>query len=375
MNVVKFEADVQRQHARYKLPLKCVIEGYRYNCLDWSVGGVGVATGKTVLPELKTFPVDLEFPFDGFVFTLRLDAQVRYCDPARGRTGFQYMAPTEDKLRFLRYVRDAHLTGDVVALNEMLDLSSRSIDPRGRRKDPAPMQLAAGDRLKSLAFRSLRIAAASVLGLAVLFFLWGALYQKLWTFRADESLVTIDASAVVAPTDGIITNIVTEGAVKVGDPVATILPTANNRSVTVLSRCDCIVQDVQVALDGQVKTGQPLLSLSMQNAKPHVVAMVDYSQALRLYKGARVIVELPQGDRISNASIKELPKLTNADLISGNKIPVSIDVGGADLTSIVGTPVTVRFVQSPWRTAMPEVLRSFVGSASLQRSNAEGAEG
>lgn len=367
MNVVKFEADVQRQHARYKLPLKCVIEGYRYNCLDWSVGGVGVATGKTVLPEFKTFPVDLEFPFDGFVFTLRLDAQVRYCDPARGRTGFQYMTPTEDKLRFLRYVRDSHLTGEVVALNEMLDLSSRSIDPRGRRKDPAPVAVAAGDRLKSLAMRSIRIAAASIVGLAVLFFLWGSIYQKLWTFHADESLVTIDATAVAAPTDGTITNVVAEGvAVKAGEPVATILPAASGSSITVLSRCDCVIQDVQVALDGQVRAGQRLLSLSMQDAKPHVVAMVDYSQALRLYKGARVVVEFPQGERISNASIKELPKLTSADLATGNKIPVSIDVGGADLTSIVGTPVTVRFVQSPWRTVVPESMRGLMSFAQPQ---------
>ncbi|WP_431323911.1 HlyD family efflux transporter periplasmic adaptor subunit [Rhizobium sp. YTU87027] len=362
MNVVKFEADVHRQHARYKLPLKCVIDGYRYNCLDWSVGGIGVATGKTVLPEFKTFPIDLEFPFDGFVFTLRVDAQVRYCDPTKGRTGFQYMSLTGEQLRFLRYVRDAHLTGEVVTLNDVLDLSSRFIDPRSRKKDPSPQDQSAGQRYKAVAKRSLRIALPVVLGLGVVFFLWGALYQKLWTFSADGSLVTIDSAAVIAPSDGIVTNIVTQGAVNAGDPVATILPTANNRSVTVLARCDCTIQDVQVGLDSQVRAGQRLLSLSMRNAKPHVVAMVDYSQALRLYKGARVLVELPHGEKISNATIRELPKLTSTDLASGNKIPINIDVRDANLSSIVGTPVTVRFVQSPWATAsLPEMLKNVIG--------------
>ncbi|MBW9113239.1 alginate biosynthesis protein Alg44 [Rhizobium cauense] len=358
MNVVKFEADVQRQHARYKLPLKCVIDGYRYNCLDWSIGGVGVATGKTVLPEFKTFPVDLEFPFDGFVFTLRVDAQVRYCDPVKGRTGFQYMSLTEENLRFLRYVRDAHLTGEVVALDDVLDLSSRAIDARGRKKDSLTAKQSLTERRRALAKRFLRIGAVSILGLGVLAFLWGALYQKLWTFQADQALVTIDAAAVIAPSDGIVTNIVTQGAVKTGDPVATILPTANNKSVTVLARCDCIVQDVQVGLDSQVRAGERLLSLSMQNAKPHVVAMVDYSQAQRLYEGVRVLIDLPHGQSISNASIRDLPKLTSTELALGNKIPINIDVGDQDLTSIVGTPVSVRFVQPPWATSsLPDMPR------------------
>ncbi|MEK1895457.1 MAG: HlyD family efflux transporter periplasmic adaptor subunit [Rhizobium sp.] len=376
MNVVKFEADVQRQHARYKLPLKCVIDGYRYTCLDWSVGGVGVATGKTVLPEFKTFPVDLEFPFDGFVFTLRVDAQVRYCDPTKGRTGFQYMSLTEEKLRFLRYVRDAHLSGEVVTLNDVLDLSSRSIDPRSRKKDASSEERSSGGWYEAVARRWLRIAVTSVLGIGVLLFLWGALYQKLWTFRADQSLVTIDSAAVIAPSDGVVTNIVTQGAVKAGDPVATILPTANNRSVTVLARCDCIIQDVQVGLDSQVRAGQRLLSLSMQNAKPHVVAMVDYSQALRLFKGARVLVELPDGTSISNAAIRDLPKLTSTDLASGNKIPINIDVGDADLASMVGTPVTVRFVHSPWTArALQQMPKSAVDTTGTESRPAAETKG
>jgi len=363
MNVVKFEADVQRQHPRFKLPLKCIIEGYRYECLDWSVGGIGVATGKTRLQEFGTFPVDLEFPFDGFVFTLRVTAQVRYNDPVKGRTGFQYMSLTEEQLRFLRYVRDAHLTGEVVTLNDLLDLTSRSIEHHTRKKEAEPPGPSGRHRYAALAKRSLRIGLLGTLCLAVVLFLWGALYQKLWTFRADESLVTIDSAPVIAPSDGVLTNVVTEGAVKAGDPVATILPTANNKSISVLARCDCIVQDVQVELDSQVRAGQRLLSLRMANAKPHVVAMVDYTEAQRLFRGARVLVDLPHGSRIPNASIRDLPKLTTTDLESGDRIPINIDVGDADLSSFVGTPVTVRFVQLPW-TGLPltEAVSEAVGA-------------
>jgi alginate biosynthesis protein Alg44 len=134
INVVTFEADAQRQHQRYKLPLKCIIDGYRYSCFDWSVGGAGVATGRTVLPEFQNFPIELEFPFDHFVISIKQMAQVRYCDTDKGRTGLQYVSPTEANLRFFRYIRDAYINGDLVAGNEVIDFSSRMIEPRNRKK-------------------------------------------------------------------------------------------------------------------------------------------------------------------------------------------------------------------------------------------------
>jgi alginate biosynthesis protein Alg44 len=376
INVVTFEADAQRQHQRYKLPLKCVIDGYRYSCFDWSLGGAGVATGRTVLPEFKTFPIELEFPFDDFVISIKLMAEVRYCHPGKGRTGLQYVSPTDANLRFFRYIRDAYINGDLVTGNEMIDFSSRMIEPRSRKKEAPPIALTRTQRLRATVGRSLRIGATAAAGLALLVFLWGALYDRLWTFRADESLVAIDSSSVVSPTDGIVTNIVTHGAVKAGEPVATILPSANGQSVTVFARCDCVVQDVEASLDSQVRTGERLLSLSMQNVRPHVVAMVDYAQALRLYQGARVLVELPHGGSIDGAQIRELPKLSSADLTSDSKIPVNIDVGDANLDAIVGAPVVVRFVQAPWTTTGgTAAAKGIVSSTAPDRRRLPGAEG
>lgn len=376
INVVSFEADTQRQHQRYKLPLKCIIDGYRYSCLDWSVGGVGVATGRTVFPQFETFPIELEFPFGDIVISMKVNAQIRYSDANKGRTGLQYVSPTESNLRFFRYVRDCYLTGDLVAANEVLDFSSRMIDTKARKKDAAPPAQAPAEKVKATVVQSLRIVATAAAGVALLVFLGASLYQKLWTFRAEESLVAIDASAVVAPTDGMLTNIVKSGAVKAGDPVATILPSANGRSVTVFSRCDCVVQEAQADVDTQVRAGQPLLSLSMHDAKPHVVAMVDYGQALRLYKGADVVVDLPQGGRLSDAQIRELPKISGADLASGRKFPVNIDVDGADLNAIVGAPVTVRFVQAPWTGPSPSVdPKRIVISVPAENRSRPGSEG
>ncbi len=376
INVVTFEADAQRQHQRYKLPLKCIIDGYRYSCFDWSVGGAGVATGRTVLPEFQSFPIELEFPFDDFVISIKQMAQVRYCDTVKGRTGLQYVAPTEANLRFFRYIRDAYINGDLVAGNEVIDFSSRMIEPRNRKKETPPVALTPRQRFKTTAARAIRICATACAGIVLLMFLWSALYDRLWTFRAEESLVAINSSSITSPADGVVTNIVTHGAVKAGEPVATILPATNGQSVTVFSRCDCVVQDVGAALDSQVRAGEQLLSLSMQNVKPHVVAMVDYEQALRLYQGARVLVELPNGGSIDDAQIRELPRLSSSDLTSGSKIAVNIDVGGAELDSIVGAPVVVRFVQAPWTTTSgPDASKRVVSSVPTHKGRLPGAEG
>ncbi|WP_323572300.1 MULTISPECIES: PilZ domain-containing protein [unclassified Rhizobium] len=91
MSIVSFEADEQRQHARYKLPLKCVIDQHRYSSIDWSLGGVGVATGDVTFEEGQVLPLQLQIPLDGFDMLLPVKAEVRHSSAETGRTGFKFV--------------------------------------------------------------------------------------------------------------------------------------------------------------------------------------------------------------------------------------------------------------------------------------------
>jgi len=360
INMVKFEADEQRQHARYKLPLKCVIEQHRYEAVDFSVAGIGVATGTAVLQKGKVVPIQLQFPFDGFEFSLNLKAEVCYSDPVNGRSGFKYVELTDSNVRILRYILDSYLSGELLMINELLDFSRRSVDVRGRSKAKDKVATTFGRRAGHALRRSLNITATTVLSLAVLLALFGGLYQKLWIFEATSAIVSIDSVPVVAPSDGVLTNLVT-GPVKSGERIATIL-TGTGQSVSVVSPCDCIADKSAIDVDAQVRNGQQLLSLQASGATPHITALVERSHVMDLYKGVDISVALPQGKVVKKATILELPKLDETELAGNSPVPVKIALEGVR-ADVVGAPADVRFDKGPrsflqnWLTTFAAQLR------------------
>ena len=344
INMVKFEADEQRQHARYKLPLKCVIDQHRYEAVDFSVAGIGIATGTAVLRKGKIVPVQLQFPFDGFEFSLNLKAEICYSDPVSGRSGFKYVELTDSNVRILRYILDSYLSGELLMINELLDFSRRSVDLRARSKNRDKPVRSVSQRAGHALRRSLSLTATTVLSLGVLLVLFGGLYQKLWVFEATSAIVAIDSVPVVAPSDGVLTNLVT-GPVKSGERIATIL-TGTGQSVSVVSSCDCIADRADIDVDAQVKNGQQLLSLLPSGATPHITALVDRAHVMDLYEGVDVAISLPQGKVINNATILELPKISETQLAGSNPVPVKIALEGVG-AGTVGAPADVRFDKGP----------------------------
>ena len=83
MRQIVHEAETQRQHARYKLPLKVFFKGKLYKVADWSVGGIGIvgidADSEAEAGSVGTFRII--FPFDSFELLLAVDGR----DPLRRR--------------------------------------------------------------------------------------------------------------------------------------------------------------------------------------------------------------------------------------------------------------------------------------------------
>jgi alginate biosynthesis protein Alg44 len=42
MRGISYEAELQRQHPRYRLPMKATIEGREYDVHDWSMNGFAI---------------------------------------------------------------------------------------------------------------------------------------------------------------------------------------------------------------------------------------------------------------------------------------------------------------------------------------------
>lgn len=342
MSIVSFEADEQRQHARYKLPLKCVIDQHRYSSIDWSLGGVGVATGDVTFEEGQVLPLQLQIPLDGFDMLMPVKAEVRHSSAETGRTGFKFVDTSPAAQRMLRYIHDSYLSGEIVEGNDILDFARRAsgeVKLRPRKSDEVVP--GAGKFRKALG-----IVATLAISLALAAFLASSLYQRLWVFEADSAVVTVDTVPVLAPANGIITNLVT-GPVKSGERILTVL-TESGQSTSVVASCDCAAEPTGPAVDTQIKVGAQVLGLRHADAKPHVVAMVDRSHLMALYKAPHVSVDLPQGTVLHDVVVSKLPKVSEQSAATSDRVAVRIDFGGHDLSAEIGTPAAVRFDNGPW---------------------------
>jgi len=63
MSQVAHEAEVQRQHTRYRIPLRCELRGASFEVQDWSIGGLSINEPPADLKIGHQESLKLSFPF------------------------------------------------------------------------------------------------------------------------------------------------------------------------------------------------------------------------------------------------------------------------------------------------------------------------
>ncbi|HTJ57500.1 MAG TPA: PilZ domain-containing protein [Devosiaceae bacterium] len=339
-NFIRFEADVQRQHARYQLPIRCVIDGQTCKALDWSVAGVGIETpGARPLVVGATPEIRLLFAFEGYEFALDLKAEVRHSSAER--TGLQYIQLQPEQTRMMRYVLDSYLSGELLTMGEVLDLQRRPVQAGARREGDA--QRPSGGLRHGLGI-AVRTAGVGVVTLLLVGFIGSSLYQRFVTFPAASAFITSDTTPIYASVGGTATN-VASGKVVVGDQIATIL-TDSGRSVTETSPCACTIEEVAVNVGETVRGGTRLFSLHRPDSKNFVLATVDRSRLMDIYRGVTADIEFVDRPTIYNAHVEALPAAATDD--TGSTVSVRLDLGPAAASVPLGQPVQVSLFKAHW---------------------------
>jgi len=120
------EAEITRQHARYKIPAQIEIEGKKYKVYDWSVSGVGIIG----LPEelyLKKHAVGkMIFRFDDFetvIDNLNLEFVSKRPD---GVVGARFTELTPQQISILNQIISAYLAGDIITEDDIIHAVTRA---------------------------------------------------------------------------------------------------------------------------------------------------------------------------------------------------------------------------------------------------------
>lgn len=341
MGAMTYEAELQRQHPRYRLPMRARIDGRIYQVHDWSMNGFaidakGFTAGKKVI-------ADLTIPFSSYEFSLTdVPSEVLYSTDPMGRTSFVFLTLEDGQMSLLQYVTDAILSGEVVRAGDVLDVARRT-DMVKSKQVPPPPRLSTAARIAQLGRRAAATAGVAAIGAALIAFLSANVYDELYVVRPESAAVTAKTVNVAAPSIGRITFLNEKREVSFGEPLMTVNPAVGN-PITVESPCDCVQVDQRFANGDFVRTGDPVVRLMRADAPIVVSATVGDNQLMSLYGVETASLVYSDGTSVGEAEILWLPGKggTQADL-PREPLTVLLAPKKALSPEMIGQPVEVKF--------------------------------
>lgn len=341
MPSLKYEAETQRQHPRFRFPVHVTVDGEAIPAHDWSLGGFSVEGGARFEPGQRV-SVTMVFPCNGFRLSVPFDAEVRYHRRDIARTGFQFVDPGERQLSLLRFIIDSYLSGESVEANEIWDVAGRSGDGKPRGIPPSHVTTFRG-RVRRSGRRIVSAAAVLLLMGGLVAFLWGNVYEELYVIRADTANVSAKLINVASPAIGRIGFLSEKEQIGIGEPLMSVNPPAGN-PITVQSPCDCL-QVKQIHGNGDfVTTGEPIVQLVRRDTPVVITAEVPTDRLMSLYGVGGGTIVYADGQRVGNAEILWLPGQANPDNSLPQEPSTVVLSPGRDLNKeMVGQPVEVTF--------------------------------
>lgn len=341
MGAITYEAELQRQHPRYRLPMRARIDGRIYQVHDWSMNGFaidakGFTAGKKVI-------ADLTIPFSSYEFSLTdVPSEVLYSTDPMGRTSFVFLTLEDGQMSLLQYVTDAILSGEVVRAGDVLDVARRT-DMVKSKQVPPPPRLSTAARIAQLGRRAAATAGVAAIGAGLIAFLSANVYDELYVVRPESAAVTAKTVNVAAPSIGRITFLNEKREVSFGEPLMTVNPAVGN-PITVESPCDCVQVDQRFANGDFVRTGDPVVRLMRADAPIVVSATVGDNQLMSLYGVETASLVYSDGTSVGEAEILWLPGKggTQADL-PREPLTVLLAPKKALSPEMIGQPVEVKF--------------------------------
>lgn len=344
---VVHESDSQRQHVRVRLPGIVEFGTGRdknpFKLYDLSASGFSFeSAGRSFRPG-ETFRGSLALNLDGVALTLFVNFQVRDHDARSGRTGcsFQELGPQE--ISALRHLITSHLSGELVAIGDVLHTLSRDnfTRPRanGEARNAGPSR---GRNLRALLGTTAFLTAAAVATIYTL----GQINDRILASTAAAAKVAGPVYTVVMPREGTFFSLVPDdGIVKKGAPIASfeapvldllrspavgasLSPEQLQRLIkttvkgTITSPCDCRVQNQYVATGQYVAREQPLFELMPRDFKPYLVARFRNDQIGDLAQGGSVRFRVSGEPRERRGTISQVRAPGQGDRVETDVIVV-----------------------------------------------------
>jgi len=282
------EAELTRQHARYKIPAQIEIEGTKYKVYDWSVSGVGIEGLPDELFNKKFVVGRMIFKFDDFetvIDNLKIEFVIRKPD---GVVGGRFTEQTPQQIAILNQIISAYLAGDIVTEDDIIHAVTRS---NFMQKKEKKTQI---DKKKSIMVLLLLWAFVIFLVLFLLF----VMYQRIYLVKTENAYFDANISVVRAPSPSYI------------EFAKDFKPNEEINRSEILMYSHLLYGGIKVVkspFDGYIyktmikngdfrNVGEPVFAVLKKNYSIYIVAHVLHKDLIKLHIGDIGKVSLSNGD-------------------------------------------------------------------------------
>ncbi len=295
-NQIVHEAELTRQHARYKIPAKIEIDGKIYNVYDWSVSGVGIENLDENIYKKRHVTAKMIFKFDDFetvIDNLNIEFLSKRPD---GVVGARFTDLNPQQISILNQIISAYLAGDIVTEDDIIHAVTRA---KFTEKKETKTKI---DKKKS-------IFVLLILWLFILFlilFLMYVMYQRTYIVKSENAYFDANMTIIRAPSPSYI------------EFAKNFKPNEEINKSEMLMFAHLMyggVQSVKSPLKGKIykilihngdfrNVGEPVFSILDNNYKIYLVASILHKDLVKIHIGDIAKVSLPDGDKFYAKIVK-----------------------------------------------------------------------
>lgn len=349
------EAENSRQHARYQIPAKLIIDYQPFDIANWSVSGLAVKlpADKTQFPQLNGRMV-----FDFGDLATGVDVQLEELpeNSANGIQGYRFINIKRSQVAMLHHVINAYISGDIIDTGDMIEIVRRdafsSVD-----KDQKVAQISGHEN--TLAFRLRQIfgtLAILVLLISIIGFIGYSLYNRIFILNSISASVNAEVVVVKSPRASYFDAlpVMSKGAtIKRGELLATV-HLINGGVANIESPCDCKIIDIHVPFKQFVDEGEPLLTMIPEkDGDLFIEAKFSFEDVEQLTLNQRAEIKFVNGTIMSGT----VNKISNSETLEYKH--------SSPLKNIASTPVSYANVLIIPDTKIPVDLLGSVATVSI----------
>lgn len=334
-----------------------IIEGALYPLVDWSAGGIAIASKEQLYRVGDTHRLELEIDLGDYAVNLDLDAEVVNRDSEK--TGWRFNEPSDTQRQVLRSLTHAAVSAQSFnAPRQRTGVGSQKMAverPRRRRGSRGLLGVL------SLPFNA--GMAAIIAGIVIVAMDLRApqdvatpVVEEPTMVRAEHAAVAVARFALAASVGGVVGQwqVAPEALVSEGDPLV-VITDAGGQADTLTSPCDCFLARTLAEPGQTVTEGQDVALFYGQGAVGHIQALFDADGAPN--PGDQVAVDLPYSGQTYAGVVERVGDAERPDAFIG--LPSAILRGNADAVfarirttpglpaALAGDPAIVTLARQP----------------------------